>query len=75
MLRVPAKRAGSLPVKSCPVPGPMSHPIKRTDTSTLKDMSHRDNGEIFKYGKVMEAVRMTYFGCRRHMLNQGRLAP
>lgn len=41
MLRVPAKRAGSLPVKSCPVPGPMSHPIKRTDTSTLKDMSHR----------------------------------
>lgn len=34
-----------------------------------------DNGEIFKYGKVTEVVRMTDFGWHHHMLNQGKLAP
>lgn len=37
MGRVPTKRAGSLPVRSCPVTGPMSPPLKRSITSALKD--------------------------------------
>uniref|UniRef100_K1QPK8 Uncharacterized protein n=1 Tax=Magallana gigas TaxID=29159 RepID=K1QPK8_MAGGI len=47
-----------------------------TGTSQVSWFSPRDFGEIFKYGKIMEVVvRLTYFGCRYHMLNQGSFAP
>lgn len=48
---------------------------KNTYKGRIQCVSTGDNGETFKYGKVMGVVRLTYFGCHHHMLNQESFVP